>query len=368
MLRIFPVTVFFLAFFVPLFANEKKTDDSLPDLKNIIVAGPYCGVYSLVTCLDAFGKMYSIQELLQPEYIGSFRGSTNNELIKAANKYGLYGKCYANMAWWQLKDIREPMILHFRGTGDSEFNHWVAFLGMEGNHVRVVDAPHEIAHLTMAELLANWDGMVILLSKNPIQDEHVWQSRFEYLFIVFFTIATISLYKRYFGSKNSESLSTSACWQYRRKVLVKTILLLGVCSFVAVVYHALCPIGFLKNPSAVAEVTRRYHAVDVPEITVGDMRQISKQKSAIIYDARYHVDFEQGSIPGAVSLPINSNLSERKQLLQGVSKTQKIVIYCQSSGCGFSDDIASFLKFNGYCNVSIFRGGYREWTVVQQRP
>jgi rhodanese-related sulfurtransferase len=53
--------------------------------------------------------------------------------------------------------------------------------------------------------------------------------------------------------------------------------------------------------------------------------------------------------------------------LHGIDKTQKIVLYCQSSGCGFSDEVAAFLKFNGYRNVSIFRGGYREWSNYQKQ-
>jgi ABC-type bacteriocin/lantibiotic exporter with double-glycine peptidase domain len=175
MLRFISVVIILFCFSLPLFSNE-KADEVLPDLKNIVVAGPYCGIYSLAACLDVLGKDYSLHELLKPDYVGSFRGSTNEELIKAAEQYGLHGKCYANMFWQQLKEVKEPMILHFRSSGNSEFNHWVAFLGMEGNHVRILDVPHEIACLTMAELLAQWDGVAIQLSENPIQDELVWQS------------------------------------------------------------------------------------------------------------------------------------------------------------------------------------------------
>jgi rhodanese-related sulfurtransferase len=361
MLRFISFVIIFLCFFLPVLGNE-NTDEVLPDLKNIVVAGPYCGIYSLAACLDAFGKDYSLQDLLQPDYVGSFRGSTNEELIKAAEKYGLYGKCYANMFWQQLKEVKEPMILHFRGSGNSEFNHWVAFLGMEGNHARILDAPHEIASLTMAELLAQWDGVAIQLSENPIQDELVWQSRSDYIFIVLFILGSCLLYKRYFQTDNKKTLSVLTYSEYWRQLFSQSVLLFGICGFIAITYHVLSPIGFLKNPTAVAEVTRRYYAVDIPEINLNEMKKISEQKEVIIYDARYHRDFERGSIPHAINLPINSDLTERKKILQGIGKSQKIVIYCQSSGCGFSDEVASFLKFNGYRNLSIFRGGYREWS------
>ncbi|MDR0609752.1 MAG: hypothetical protein LBG58_06555 [Planctomycetaceae bacterium] len=362
MIRITAVAIILFCFFLPSFAEEIPVDIALPDLKNVIVAGPYCGIYSLAACLDAFGKTYSLHELLHPDYIGSFRGSTNKELVKAAERYGLYGKSYTNMLWWQLRNIKEPMILHFRGNSNSEFNHWVAFLGMEGNHVRILDVPHEIANLTIAELLAQWDGVAIQLSENPIQDELIWQSRSDYFFIVLFILGSCLLYKKFFQSNNEIFTSVFQHIKYWQQLFVQSVLLLGTCIFIAIIYHVLSPIGFLKNPSAVAEVTRRYYAIDVPEISLDEMRQISEQKSAVIYDARYHRDFERGTIPGAVNLPINSDLMERKQILHGIDKTQKIVLYCQSSGCGFSDEVAAFLKFNGYRNVSIYRGGYREWS------
>ncbi|GHT22834.1 hypothetical protein FACS189419_05940 [Planctomycetales bacterium] len=350
-----------------LYAEEQTGENALPDLKNIIVAGPYCGVYSLNACLESLNKKVQIKELLTPDYVGSFRGSTAEELIKGAEKYGLHGKCYANITWRQLKEIKEPMVLHFRGSGSSEFNHWVAFLGVEGNHVRIIDTPHELAYLTMAELLAQWDGVAILLSEKPIQDEVLWRAKLDYFWVVLIVLGGGFIYKTYFWNEEREPSAAPTRREYLRRLFVQTASLFAVCGFAAVAYHALSPIGFLKNPSAVAEVTRRYYAVDVPEITVAEMKQIAEQQSAMIYDARYHKDFEQGAVPGAISLPINSDLSERRQILQGVDKGKKIVLYCQSSGCPFSDDVASFLKFNGYRNVSIFRGGYREWEKTQKQ-
>ena len=58
----------------------------LPDLKEIVVAGPYCGVYSLYACLDVFGIHPPMVELLTTEYVGSFQGSTAEELIAAAER------------------------------------------------------------------------------------------------------------------------------------------------------------------------------------------------------------------------------------------------------------------------------------------
>ncbi|MDR2651114.1 MAG: rhodanese-like domain-containing protein [Prevotellaceae bacterium] len=193
-----------------------------------------------------------------------------------------------------------------------------------------------------------------------------WQAKLDYFWCVLLVIGCGIFYRTYFWIEKMEPSITITRRKYWWKLFSQTVSLLVVCSFVAIIYHVFSPIGFLNNPSAVAEVTRRYYAVDVPEITISEMQQIVEQKSAVIYDTRYRQDFVQGTIPGAISLPINSNLVERKQILRGIDNEKKIVLYCQSSGCRFSDSIATFLKFNGYYNVSIFRGGYQEWENMQK--
>jgi rhodanese-related sulfurtransferase len=59
---------------------------------------------------------------------------------------------------------------------------------------------------------------------------------------------------------------------------------------------------------------------------------------------------------------VSSTLPERQEALQGVSSSFPIIVYCQSAGCRYADEVAAFLKFNGYPDISIYRGGYREWS------
>jgi rhodanese-related sulfurtransferase len=335
--------------------------DAYPELKNLVVSGQYCGVHSLYVCLDVFGKKVDIRSLLAPQYISSNRGSTAEDITNAAREYGIHSQCYGNMTWHQLLTIREPMILHFRGSGDSSFNHWVACLGVEDKCFRIVDVPHEMEYLTSAELLARWDGIAVVLSSNPITGKYVWQSWIGYFVLTFCIFCSVFIYKNVIMSNNSKITASANYRVYFQRFLMQASLMLVVSVLIALFVHSVGEIGFLRNPSAVADVTRRYYAVDVPEVTFDEMERITEQKSALVYDARYYKDFEQGSVPCAISFPINSNLTERRQILHGVDKAQRIVVYCQSSGCGYSDSIASFLKFNGYINVSIYRGGYRDW-------
>ena len=335
----------------------------LPALKEIKVSGPYCGVYALVACLDTFDIDLNIEELLVSEFIGSFEGSSNVELIKAAEKFGLHGKTYSGLTWQELAASKSPMILHFRSTySDSKFNHWVAYLGVDGGKARIIDFPHRIATIPFAELLAKWDGSAVEISETPIHDEILSATRWNYLSLVLSILGVIVFLKVVFWNNNNEAFATSSFRYKIKRAFLQTAILLGVIFVLGVLFHAFSEIGFLKNPSAVAEVTRRYYSIDVPEIDLAEMEAIVAEKSIPIFDARYVRDFSQDTIPGAKSLSINSTLTERQETLGSASKSQRIVVFCQSSGCGYADEVAQFLKFNGYENVAIYRGGYREWS------
>ena len=342
--------------------TTSETQTALPTLKEIEVSGPYCGIYSLVACLNAFEVTPEIQTLFVPDYVGSFQGSSDKELIKAAEANGLYGKTHGNLTWRELQKSDSPMILHFRSSfSDQKYNHWVAYLGVEGGKARIIDVPHELATIPFAELMAKWDGTAIVISDKPINSQVINQSRVNYLVLISALLGCIFLIQYFFWNKSQEAFAKSSCLQRIKQGIIQTSILLGIIFALAILYHAYSDVGLLRNPTAVAEVTRRYYSVDIPEISLVEMQKVVDEKNTPIFDARYIRDYNRGTIPEAKSLPINSNLTERQQQLQGIEKSKRIVVFCQSSGCGYADEVAQFLKFNGYNNVVIYRGGYREW-------
>jgi len=334
----------------------------LPDLKEIEVSGPYCGIYSLVGILDTFGIHPPLEELFVPSFVGSSEGSSNTELIEAAEKYGLYGKTYFGLTWQELRASKSPMILHFRSTyADSKFNHWVAYLGVDGGKARIIDLPHRLATIPFAELLAKWDGTAIEISREPIKDDLLTASRWNYLSSVFLLLGILLALKFRVWSCAKEAFSAPTFFQRAKLGILQTATLLGILFVSGILYHVFSLVGFLKNPSAVAEVTRRYYSVDISEIDLAEMECIVENQAIPLYDARHGKDYVRGTIPGARSLSINSSLTERQVILGSTLQSQRIVVFCQSSGCGYADEVAQFLKFNGYENVAIYRGGYREW-------
>ncbi|GHT27456.1 hypothetical protein FACS18942_06810 [Planctomycetales bacterium] len=334
----------------------------MPELKELEVSGPYCGIYSLLAVLDTFDKHPDIKTFFVPEYVGSHKGSSNVELVKAAEANGLYAKTYGGLTWRELKTTTIPMILHFRSSfADEKYNHWVAYLGVDGKHARIIDLPHTLRTIPFAELMAKWDGTAIVVSDKQIDGHFTWTSRINHFIIIGFLFGVVFLIQYFFWDKNKEAFFAPTYLLRLKRSILQTTLLLGSIFVVAVLYHTVSEIGFLKNPSAVAEVTRRYYSVDVPEISLDEMKSIVAANSVPIFDARYARDFKHGSIPRAKNMAIDSSITERQNLLNGIEKNRRIAVFCQSSGCGYADEVAQFLKFNGYSNVVLYRGGYREW-------
>ncbi|MDR2410752.1 MAG: hypothetical protein LBE13_21940 [Bacteroidales bacterium] len=361
--RFFLFFVFLMMTFLIAKADEPLDNIFLPELKEVEVSGPYCGIYSLITILDTFDKHPDIKTLLVAEYIGSFKGSSNEELVKAAQDNGLFAKTYAGLTWRELKTALSPMILHFRSSfADEKYNHWVAYLGVDGKHARIIDFPHSLETIPFAELMAKWDGTAVVVSNKPIDGNLVWSSLFHYLYIIVLLFCCAFCVQYFLQNKTQNTLVPSIFLLQIKRHVFQTVLLLGTIFVVAILYHALSETGFLRNPTAVAEVTRRYYSVDIPEINLAEMQTIVTEKLCPILDARYANNFKRGTIPEAKNMPINSSLSERQQILAGIDKNRRIVVFCQSAGCGYADEVAQFLKVNGFSNVVLYRGGYREWS------
>jgi len=311
------------------------------------------------------GIATDIEDYIKTDYVGSFQGSTAEELIQAAKDFGAKAECFSHLTHRELGRIDSPVILHMRSNwGDGGFNHWVAFLGMDGGRVRIIDAPHPLQTMKTAELLANWDGTAIVVDREEPNQAFILAARVDYLLGVAVLVLAVFFLQTVFSTHRIRRQSPPI--HPGRAVLVQAGAILGVSTVLALAYHACCEIGFLRNPTALAEVTQRYYSVDIPELTVAQTEKEIREGKPLVLDARRVIDYQRGALPGAKSMSLYSTLPERQEVLTDVSKSRRIIVYCQSSRCGYADEVAKFLKFNGYEDLAIFRGGWREWKETHQ--
>ena len=52
----------------------------------------------------------------------------------------------------------------------------------------------------------------------------------------------------------------------------------------------------------------------------------------------------------------------------GDSQGRRIVLYCQRAGCKFAERVGVKLIDDGFTNLTIFKGGWMEWTAKYGTP
>lgn len=84
----------------------------------------------------------------------------------------------------------------------------------------------------------------------------------------------------------------------------------------------------------------------------------SKAKIALV-DVLPKKDFEEGHLPGATSIPLETLRETAPKLLK--DKTQQIITYCKSTDCPASTKAAEELESLGYTNVHEYIEGKEDW-------
>ena len=109
---------------------------------------------------------------IRDRYVSSDRGSTANDLTKAASDFGLHGTVLQRLDAEFLRASGEPILLRLDLSrhGEGTF-HWVAFLGDNNGRALVLDAPRPAAPTSYADLLGLWTGHGIVLSREPISHQ-----------------------------------------------------------------------------------------------------------------------------------------------------------------------------------------------------
>jgi rhodanese-related sulfurtransferase len=103
--------------------------------------------------------------------------------------------------------------------------------------------------------------------------------------------------------------------------------------------------------------------VSVPAVTFA---QAAALPDVLWIDSRPRAAFDAGHIPGAISLPENSDKAALDRLRAEQTTDRPIVVYCSGVGCGTSRRLAARLVRDfGFSRVHHFPGGYAEWQQLK---
>jgi rhodanese-related sulfurtransferase len=321
----------------------------------------YCGIYCLYMTMKLFDVGIEYAELIKPEYIGSNKGSSLAELQKAARDKGLYAVPVEKLTSKELRRLPCPVILHVKSAADKkDYDHYELFLKTHNGQASLCDPPRPVRLVPFYELAPRWDGTGLMVSKNPIDLGVVFASaRKRLLILSAITVIAILIVRWVRRRWFSSTAIISRPQQFGLSVAQGAgLTLLALLS--GMVYHFVNDEGFLAHPNATASIEQAHLGNFIPKINRKQARKLLND-NAVFVDARSNDDFKAGHLEGAINVPVDISDDDRRKVMAGIAKNARIVIYCQSRGCKFAEMVAIKIMSDGFDNVSLLNGGWREW-------
>ena len=99
----------------------------------------------------------------------------------------------------------------------------------------------------------------------------------------------------------------------------------------------------------------------LPAVSLKQVKEAHKSGDALFVDARDPEFFEQGHIPGAVSLPVRDFNSVFPRLEEQLRAAARVITYCDGASCEMSVELTEKLLFAGLEYIEIFTGGIQQW-------
>jgi DNA-binding transcriptional ArsR family regulator len=95
-------------------------------------------------------------------------------------------------------------------------------------------------------------------------------------------------------------------------------------------------------------------------VTLNELLARLREPGLVLLDVRPTLEYAQGHIAGARSIPI----AELQQRLHELPQDQEIVAYCRGTYCVFADEAVELLTAQGY-QVRRMQLGYPDWVLAQ---
>ncbi len=81
----------------------------------------------------------------------------------------------------------------------------------------------------------------------------------------------------------------------------------------------------------------------------------------LVLDARPLIEYDQGHIPGALSLPASQFEEAFSHMQYFFVAGQPLIVYCSGASCDDSLVLGRSLRELGYTNIYLYAGGYADW-------
>jgi len=317
---------------------------------NAAGSSPYCGIYSLYGAARALDCDVAFASLIDTRYVSSQQGSTLEDLQSAAEMAGLGCTAIRGPGRSLLTSAEHPLLLHVTPAGNGlRFNHWILFLGIEGGQAVIHDGPGGELKVPVEFVLSRWDGIALAVHDENRSTFYTLTALLRLALMVGLIGVFLRLRFFFHFSDNEKTHLVHQCFK------------LGVISFLL----GITMWGLRTHPPSFGIARRSLEVVhgihQFNDVSLVDLCEYVNLESAIFVDARDSVSFSRGTIPSAVNVPANSSLGELNNQLGSADRGRKIIVFCQSPKCRFSDVVTQMLCSIGFEDVEVCRDGYQGW-------
>lgn len=323
---------------------------------------PHCGLYCLYVILSLNGKQLSFRDLVKPEYLGYRDGSSLDELHRLAVDHGMEAKQVARLSTRGLRSSPHSAVLHVRShPGAPEYDHYEIFLGVEKGKAKLCNPPESPRLVSFKDLAPLWDGRAIFLSPHSVDIATILRAERQ-RWLVYGMIGVALIVVAHFGRRIWLAVVGQIPQRWSLGLTVGQAVMIGLAALLCGGgYHFFHDEGLLANATATADIQKGHVADFIPKVSEKSVRKLLGGE-AVLIDARYTRDYRQGHLRDAINLPIDANESLWNTAVDKIPEGQPIVVYCQSAGCKFAENVSVKLIEHGYTNISIYKGGWVEWT------
>ena len=103
-------------------------------------------------------------------------------------------------------------------------------------------------------------------------------------------------------------------------------------------------------------------------IMLPEAEELFSMNETLFIDSRIADAFNAGHIYGAINIPYEDKIDTSLLAELLVPKEKSIVVYCDGSQCQSSVGLAKLLHDQGFINIRIFFGGWKEWEMEDRLP
>lgn len=98
-------------------------------------------------------------------------------------------------------------------------------------------------------------------------------------------------------------------------------------------------------------------------IMLPEAEELFSMNETLFIDSRIADAFKAGHIYGAVNIPYDDKIDTIILDELSVPKEKSLVVYCDGSQCQSSVGLAKLLHDQGFTNIRVFFGGWKEWQM-----